>query len=130
MREVQVDADIILRLLTGDPPEMAEAAVQFFARAEAGELTLHLSCFTVAEIVWTLERAFKVARADIASELMEFLSSPALLVEDRSTVLEALARYGDLNVSFGDAMVAAEMGRVGRRVIVSYDPDFDWIPEP
>lgn len=128
MREVQLDANIVLRLLTGDPPEMAEASARLFSSAEAGEVALHLSRFTVAEVVWTLERAFKIARADISRELLEFLSSPALFVDDRAMVLEALAWYGDLNVSFGDAMVAAEMARAGRRVMVSFDPDFDRIP--
>lgn len=87
-------------MLTGDPPEMAEAAAKVFARAEAGESTLHLSRFTVAEVVWTLERAYKIARQDIARELLEFLCSPALVVDDRDVVLESL------NISFGDAIVA------------------------
>lgn len=129
MKAVQIDANIILRLLTGDPPDMAEAAAGIFTRAESGEVTLHLSRFTVAEVVWTLERVYKIARGDIAHEMLEFLSSPVLVADDRDLVLGALAWYGDLNVSFGDALVAAEMRLAGRRVIYSFDPDFDRIPE-
>lgn len=128
MKAVQIDANIVLRLLTGDPPEMAEAAATVFARAEAGELALHLSRFTVAEVVWTLERAYKIARQDIARELMEFFSSHVLAVDDRDIVLESLGWYGELNVSFGDAIVASEMRRAGRRAIYSFDPDFDRVP--
>lgn len=107
---------------------MAEGAAKVFSRAETGEMTLHLSRFTVAEVVWTLERVYKIARQDIARELLEFLSPPALVIDDRDVILESLGWYGDLNISFGDAIVATEIRHAGRRVICSFDPDFDRVP--
>jgi hypothetical protein len=45
MTTLWLDANVILRFLTGEPAELAECARRLMARAEAGELTLHAFSF-------------------------------------------------------------------------------------
>jgi predicted nucleic acid-binding protein len=49
-----VDANVLLRLITNDPPELAERAASLVERAEQGEVILKVSSIVVAEVVWVL----------------------------------------------------------------------------
>ena len=49
-----IDANVVLRFITGDPPEMAARALELMARAENGEVCLRLPHLVVAETVWVL----------------------------------------------------------------------------
>jgi len=49
-----VDANILLRLITNDPPDLAERAARLANRAEQGEITLKVTSIVVAEVVWVL----------------------------------------------------------------------------
>ena len=51
-----VDANVVLRLLTGQPVAQAQAAAALMARADAGELRLRICPLVVAEVVWVRPR--------------------------------------------------------------------------
>jgi predicted nucleic acid-binding protein len=57
-----VDANVVLRFLTGDPPEMAAKAMELMSRAEKGAIGLRVSHLVVAEIVWVLSSFYKYAK--------------------------------------------------------------------
>lgn len=40
MNAYWIDANVLLRLITDDPPELAERAAQLFVRAEQGDILL------------------------------------------------------------------------------------------
>ncbi|MEQ8468646.1 hypothetical protein [Coleofasciculus sp. E1-EBD-02] len=43
MTDLWVDANVLLRLLTGEPPDFAQRSLRLAERAERGEVTLRLS---------------------------------------------------------------------------------------
>ena len=49
MKRAFIDADVILRYFTQDPPELAEAARKTFSAAQEGLVVLVLAPITVAE---------------------------------------------------------------------------------
>jgi len=128
MNRAYVDANVILRFLTGDPPEMAEPALELFAAADAGELALIVDDIVVAEIVWVLGSFYKYPATEIGRTLQELLAHDAILVDDRSVLAEALNLFVDHNVDFADALVAARMRRRGMSDIYSFDTHFDRLP--
>lgn len=108
-----LDASPILSLLVGEPSEQAQAVHNLLeAVAKRGE-RLWVFPTTVAEVAMTLDRAYKVARADIAEELLGFLDHHALYVERGDVVRATLATFGAHNVPFYDAFLAAEMRVAG-----------------
>lgn len=128
MKEAYLDANVVLRHLTGDPEEMAGAALRTFAAAERGELRLRLLGVTAAEVVWVLESFYGHGRNEIASTLAEFLHAEGVYVEDRGRLMEALALYRDHDVDFADAIVAAAARREGPPRVCSFDQDFVRLP--
>ena len=55
MSRLWVDANVILRFLTKDPPEMAERSARRMAEAEMGEISLYISPLVLAEVIWVLK---------------------------------------------------------------------------
>ena len=123
MTELWVDANILLRLLTGDPPELAQRALKLVQKAEQGEVTLKLSPIVVAEIVWVLSSFYKYSRTQIAEVLIPFVTAEGIVLQEAEQVIAALNQMARVNVDFIDAFLA-EIARREGEAIVSFDRDF------
>jgi predicted nucleic acid-binding protein len=75
MTSYWVDANVLLRLITNDPTDLAERATHLAERAEQGEFTLKISPLVVAEIVWVLSSFYKYSRDQISQVLVPLLNS-------------------------------------------------------
>ena len=123
MTNLWIDANILLRLLTGDPPEMAERAVRLAQKAERGEVTLKLLPIVVAEVSWVLNSFYGYSRSEIAQVLIPLMTTEGLLVENVDQVIAALKQMASVNVDFLDAYLA-EIARKEGEAVVSFDRDF------
>lgn len=123
MTDFWVDANLILRFLTRELADLAARAFAFFQRAETGEIKLHISPLVVAEVVWVLGSFYKYSRVQITEELLPFLRSAGLVVQDQALIIKALELMASANVDFVDAYLAAVAHRAGETV-ASFDRDF------
>ncbi len=123
MTNLWIDANILLRLLTGDPPEMAERTVRLAQKAERGEVTLKLLPIVVAEVSWVLNSFYGYSRSEIAQVLIPLMTTEGLLVENVDRVIAALKQMASVNVDFLDAYLA-EIARKEGEAVVSFDRDF------
>lgn len=121
MKRAFVDANVILRYLTKDPPEMAEAALKTFRDAKNGKVFLLVTNLTVAEVVWVLESFYRYSKNQIAETLTEFLLCDGLEVESLDLLIEALALYQEKNLDFADAFLAVTALQKGTPTIYSFD---------
>ena len=68
-----VDTNIFLRFLTNDVPKQAEKCAILIQKLKKGQETVEISVLAAAEIVWTLERFYKLSKSDIASKMTSIL---------------------------------------------------------
>lgn len=125
MKYACVDANVILRLITDEPPQMAEKAEQLFSAVDQGEITLYVADVVVAEVVWVLKSFYGFSPVDISSLLHDFLSHDGLHCEDKPGILTALSIYKEKNIDFIDALLAVRMERHEISEIYSFDTHFD-----
>ncbi len=118
-----VDANVLLRFLTGDPPELAGRASRLLERAERDGLPLRVHPVVVAETVWVLQSFYGYSKGEISAALVPLLEHPALRAEGARIVLDALETMASSNVDFADA-VLAETARSRGECVVSFDKDF------
>ena len=85
-----VDANVVLRFITGEPPEMAAQALELMARAENGEVCLRLPHLAVAEIVWVLSSFYQFTKREIADTLISFINADGMQVDNSDLVIQAL----------------------------------------
>jgi uncharacterized protein len=119
---------VILRYLTRDPPDLAEAAFKTFSAAQQGMVVLVLSPVTVAEIVWVLESFYRYPKAQISETMSHFLRCDGLEVMDLDLLLHALNLYGEKNIDFADALLAGVALSRDLKFIYSFDKHFARIP--
>jgi len=123
MTDLWVDANVLLRLLTGEPPDFAQRSLRLAERAERGEVTLRLSPIVVAEIVWVLNSFYRYSRSQIAEVLLPLVTTEGIVLDEADQVIAALNKMATANVDFLDAFLA-EVARRECGTIVSFDRDF------
>lgn len=127
MKTYLLDANVILRFLRQDHPDMGAAARALFQAAGRGEVCLLLDDAIVAEVVYVLQGPYKQERSAIAAALLALVRrAPAVRPLRSAAVLEdALGRYRDhAGVDFADALLAALAAERGVPV-ASFDRDLD-----
>ena len=125
MRQAYVDANVIVRLITGDPPVMADQAAALFRSAEDGDLELIIDPIVVAETVWVLSSFHGFATGDISQAMLTLLTSNGVVGDPPPETLQALALYEKKNVDFVDALLAVRMMARGVNEVHSFDTHFD-----
>jgi predicted nucleic acid-binding protein len=128
MNKSYIDANVILRYLTKDPPGMAEKALKVFTDAKKGQVTLLITFLTVAEVVWVLESYYGHPKKQISETLIQFLLCDGLEVESLDLLIGALNLYQEKNIDFSDAVLASQALRKGPASIYSFDHHFNRIP--
>ena len=112
-----VDTNILIRHLTGDPPDQARRATELLARAEV----LWLADVVVAEVVYVLESVYRVSRAGIAGLVRSIVSSDRIRVSDQPLLLRTIEVYERHRLAFADAYLVASAERSGVGTVVSFD---------
>ncbi|MEW6033429.1 MAG: PIN domain-containing protein [Chloroflexota bacterium] len=118
-----LDTSVIVRYLTGDPPELAEKAAEIIDGVEP----LRVTDVVLAETAYVLTSVYGISRSVVVDHLIAFLQkeniSPFAL--DKGLVLQALLLCRPSGrVSFADAMVWAAARSSGGRVVYSLDERF------
>lgn len=58
-----LDANVVVRFLVHDPPELGDRALRLMWRAETGEVRLHLTHLALAEVFWVLKSFYRLPAA-------------------------------------------------------------------
>jgi len=122
-----VDANVLLRFLTGEPEPMAERAARLMRQAQRGEALLILTPLVVAEVVWTLKSFYRRSYEEIVRVLVPLLSADGVETQERELLIRALELTRNKNVDFSDAVLAVQADRHGETVC-TFDEDFKRLP--
>jgi len=116
-----VDANVLIRHLTGDPPEMASGATRYLAAADE----LLLPELILAEVAYVLESFYETPRAQVSTTLRAVLAFPSIRVLDADLLQRAVEVYEVHRLDFADAYLVASAERTGIGVIASFDRSLD-----
>lgn len=118
-----VDTNVLVRHLTGDPPEMAARATAFL-RLE-GELLL--TDLVAAETVYVLESFYEAPRDEVAQAVRSLVAFNAIVCVDPALLLRAVEVYETDRVDFAEAYLVACAESTGIGRIASFDRSIDRI---
>lgn len=102
MKTNLVDANIVIRYLTKDDPNLFIKAKQYFIDAASGKSKIYLDSVTVAEIVWVLTSFYRYPRINISEPLLKILSQQWVLSDRKSIIISALTFFATHNFSYID----------------------------
>jgi len=116
-----LDTNVLIRHLTGDPPEQAARATA----ALSGLGPLLLTDLILAECVYVLESFYEVAAARVAELMRSALALPSIVAVDPDVLLRALEVYEHDRLDFAEAYLVAQAEASGVSEILSSDRAID-----
>jgi predicted nucleic acid-binding protein len=130
---VFVDTNVVVRFLTGEPPEQAERARALFDAAAAGAFELFLPPVILVEAGFVLHRVLRLERSKVATLLGSLGNTHGLVMEQPQVVQRMLELFETSAIPLADAYLAAfalvrggpPAGDLGLPVVVSFDRHFD-----
>lgn len=124
-----LDTNILLRHLLQDHPEQSPRCTAYLARIEQGEVKARIADTVVFETLFTLQRQYRHSKEAIRDALLPLIELPGIVLPGKRSLRRVFDLYVDLNISFADAYHAVIMRRLGLDEIVSYDKQFDRLPD-
>lgn len=119
-----VDTNVLIRHLTGDPPDLADRASAYLAAAGA----LVLPDLILAEVVYVLESFYEVPRNRVAEMARSIISFGSIRTVDAGLLLRAIEVYEVHRIDFSDAYLVASAESAGIDDIASFDRSIDRVP--
>ena len=117
---ISLDTNVLVRFLVQDDKQQGRAAadlIEGLSEQEPGYICREV----MAELVWVLERAYKMPRTQIAPAVEGLLSSRELIVEEADRVGLALARYTSGGAGFSDRMILLASTSAGSACLATFD---------
>jgi predicted nucleic acid-binding protein len=116
-----LDTNVLIRHLTGDPPDLAAQATSFLAEADE----LLLPDLIVAEIVYVLESFYEVPAEEVARLVRSVIAFAPIRTLDPALLLRSLEVYETHRIDFSEAYLVASAEAAGIPDIVSFDRSID-----
>lgn len=116
-----VDTNILIRHLTGDPPDMAARATRYLESAPQ----LLLADLIVAETVCVLESFYKAPRGQVAEAMRSLIAFDSITTVDPALLLRAIEVYEVDRLDFAEAYLVANAESTGVNRIASFDTAID-----
>jgi predicted nucleic acid-binding protein len=106
-----LDTSVVMRLLTGDPPEQAAIAAAFLDESRAAGDRLLVTDLVIAEAYFALQAKYKVPKAEALLRLRQFVESGEVETAAASQVLRT------------PNLASAKPGFVDRLIHATYSND-------
>ena len=116
-----VDTNILVRHLTGDPPEMAARSTTYLRE----ESELLLTDLVAAETVYVLESFYATPRHQVAQTIRSVIAFDAVICVDPALLLRAIEVYETDRIDFAQAYLVACAESTGVGTIASFDRSLD-----
>lgn len=121
---VLIDANAILRIILNDNEDMAKEAVEFIR-----ENQVLVRNEVLVEIVYVLQKVYKVDRTDICTSVTATISTSNVNAEHRDVVLFALNTFSSKNLDFVDCLLYA-YHFANNDVVFTFDKDLKKLMAP
>jgi predicted nucleic acid-binding protein len=116
-----LDTNIVVRHLTGDPPDMAARATAYLQ----SETDLLLADLVAAETVYVLESFYESPRDQVAQAIRSLVAFDSVVCVDPALLLRAVEVYEMDRVDFAEAYLVASAESTGVGRIASFDRSLD-----
>jgi predicted nucleic-acid-binding protein len=118
---IGLDTNILVRYLTQDDPLQSPKATAIIERRLSEETPGFVSIVAMVEIVWVLERAYRLPAHRIAAAVERMLQTDVLVIENEQEVFTAMIALKEGQGAFADSVIA-ELGlKAGCSCTLTFD---------
>jgi predicted nucleic-acid-binding protein len=125
-----IDTNIIVRVISRDPPDLAERALRYLALVRDGQRTAFIPEAVLLEVVQvlSLKNLYMISRPEIQQSLEVVLNLRGIRMSGKALYRRALQLYASTTLDFADTLNIAYLELEGRETIVSFDRGYDRVP--
>ena len=123
MEEIIIDTNIFVRHITDDVKSQSKEATRIFKQIEQGLFKGIVSLLVINELIWILDKFYKISRKTYIPGLLKILAlrNLEILETDKSELMEILDQIQSRKIDFTDFYL---FSIAGSRRIISFDKDF------
>jgi predicted nucleic-acid-binding protein len=125
---IGLDTNVLVRLLTRDDAAQAEKARALVERHADEDGALFVSDIVVAELAWTLDRAYGLDRKDIARAIGALAENATLGFESREVLRRAQELFRGSKAGFADCLILAKALNAGCESLATFDKPMRALP--
>ena len=118
---VVIDTNLLVRYLTLDDPEKADAVESLLNKAGSGELYILIPSIVIAELVWVLESFYKMEPVTISELVESVLNTPGLEVDEKESIFAICKTYRNKKIDFIDAWIIEFAKKNKINTVYSFD---------
>ncbi len=104
-KRVVIDTNLLVRYLTQDDLEKADAVESLIDKAGSGEVTILIPSIVIAELVWVLESFYKLEVVAVSELVESILNTPGLEVNEKEILFTICRTYREKKIDFIDAWI-------------------------
>lgn len=116
-----IDTNVLVRHLTGDPPDLAERATAYLET----ERDLLLTDLVAAEMVYVLESFYEASRDQVGEAVRSLVAFESIVCVDPALLLRAIEVYETDRIDFAEAYLVACAETTGVGKVASFDRSID-----
>lgn len=120
---IALDTNVLVRFLVEDDPAQTERAKALLQKAVDSDDPCYVSEVALCELVWVLERSYKIRRAEIGRVLGRLLRARHLAFFAVERLSRALEAYGARQGDFADYVIQEHARSAGCEAVVTFDRD-------
>jgi predicted nucleic-acid-binding protein len=122
-----LDTSVVMRLLTGEPSDLAIAARHYMAETVAAKSQVFVSNLVVMEAYFACQHHYGMPKAAVLDGLLELLSLPTFLVHPQLISLLATPDLATAKPGFLDRLIHAE-ATTARIPLVTFEKKASRLP--
>jgi len=116
-----IDTNILIRLIVKDDDIKRKACEKLLEKAKRKEVILYILPIAIIEIVWVLEKYYKLDKKVIRELVEAILNTPELKCEMEDVFKKAIKSYEEKNIKFADAVMGYWGLERGFSTVYTYD---------
>jgi predicted nucleic acid-binding protein len=116
-----VDTNVLVRHLTGDPPDMAARATDYLSAAT----DVYLTDLVLGEVVYVLGSFYRAPRRQVAESMRALLALDSVTCRDPAMLLRSIEVYEVDRLDYAEAYLVACAEGSEVDTIVSFDRTID-----
>lgn len=124
-----IDSNVLIYAIGGSHPIFSARCGELLLRMAAGELALACAATAIFETIHIVHKRDGMPRKDTAATLLEIITLPAFLIDQREAVINALEFWADQPaLDFADCYHLALTKALGLSAIYTFDKKMDRYP--
>ena len=117
---IGLDANVLIRYFVKDDPIQTPSAIKLIYSLSPSHQGW-VGLVALAELIWVLNRVYKLKKAEIGAILAKLLASKELVVEQKEMADVALQHYLAGGADFPDCLIAVSAKAAGCTRTVTFD---------